>query len=234
MDNTIYTQEELMNVISEVGKRYGYENATADWVKFAQFKVQWQRSFKWIAFRISDYLRGAPTEVVEGLVESLFQRIAGQDGTYPEKVREYVLAPEFSANHIKAFRTRNHYKTPEGEKLNLHDALDRLVQMGLIPEDNGLNLAWERESSAKRSCLATRYSVLMRCVAVNPVLDAEDCDLAVELAILFAWHTIVRGAEGFGTTEPNYMTSVFDVVREDYPRFTDAMLKLAERGVDLE
>lgn len=50
----------MTEVFQRVGKNYGYENVSTDFVSFKQFKVQWQRSYNWIAFRISDYMVDAP------------------------------------------------------------------------------------------------------------------------------------------------------------------------------
>ena len=87
----------MMNdVFCKVGKHYGYENVSADFVAFKQFKVQWQRSYNWIAFRISDYMLDAPENIMEDLAESIFAKIAGKQGLYSDGMRGWVLDEDFS------------------------------------------------------------------------------------------------------------------------------------------
>ena len=45
--NATVTDSELTEVFSEVGSRYGYADVKAKFKALKDFKVQWQRSYKW-------------------------------------------------------------------------------------------------------------------------------------------------------------------------------------------
>ena len=53
--NATVTDSELTEVFSEVGSRYGYADVKAKFKALKDFKVQWQRSYKWAGFTISPY-----------------------------------------------------------------------------------------------------------------------------------------------------------------------------------
>ena len=69
-------EQKLTNSFSKVGKEYGYDCVTAEFSEFKEFKVKWTRSCGWAEFKISDYLKDAPVNVIEGLAETIFLRIS--------------------------------------------------------------------------------------------------------------------------------------------------------------
>ena len=141
-------KEMLNDVFSNVGKNYGYENVSADFVAFKQFKVQWQRSYNWISFRISDYMTDAPENVMEDLAHALFEKIAGHEGQYSPEMREWVLSDQFSIKKRPLFIKRGRYLSPgtEGEHKDLDDAIGRLVSNGLLPYDHNIMAVWNRDT----------------------------------------------------------------------------------------
>lgn len=206
----------------EVGKEYGYENVAIEWTAFKQFKVQWQRSYKWIAFRISDYLKDAPVEIVKDLAESLFEKIKGKEGLYNQRFADYVTAPEFSQTHRPTFIKRSRYLTSngEGERKNLMDSVNRLVEANLIPADHNIQAVWNKDT---RSDLASTYSVLMRTVMVNVGMDdyAVD-DSTLDYVIYQQYLCIQAGMETFGTDE------IVDTQddQEKFPNYEEAKKEL--------
>ena len=78
------SETRIESVFQETGKRFGYGDVTVEITDFRDFKVQWKRSYRWIAFRVSDYIEGAPEPVIRDLAEALFGRIAGEDCRYGE------------------------------------------------------------------------------------------------------------------------------------------------------
>ena len=75
--NATVTDSELTEVFSEVGSRYGYTDVKAKFkAKFKalkDFKVQWQRSYKWEEFTVSDYMDHPHTKI-----SSRFEHAYGQ------------------------------------------------------------------------------------------------------------------------------------------------------------
>ena len=72
MDDT-----QLQNLAETIGRTYGYERMTARFEPFADFKMKWTRNMEWMEIEVSDYLRDAPSEVVDGLLRSAIARTKG-------------------------------------------------------------------------------------------------------------------------------------------------------------
>lgn len=185
---------ELNQTIMEVAKDYGYEHATAEFIAFTDFKVQWKRSYNWIAFRVSDYLKDAPKEVIVGLAKSLFERINGNpDATYGKAMNEYVTAPEFSIAkreiHIK--RKRAYLNTGVGEVHDLNEALASLITKGLMPADCNIKVIWCKDDR-------DHYSTLMRVIAIPKEMDDERYSQRdIEDVIMENYEQILEFAKGF-------------------------------------
>ena len=54
------SNETLNGIFETVGRRYSYDDISAGFSQFRDFKVRWRRSYKWIEFDVSDYLEDAP------------------------------------------------------------------------------------------------------------------------------------------------------------------------------
>ena len=191
-------------IFRNVGKEYGYENVSVDWTAFKMFKVQWQRSYNWIAFKVSDYVKDAPKNIMEDLADSLFAKIAGKDGQYSEDFQAWVLAPEFSQSKRGTFIKRGRFLTEngEGEQKDLMESVDRLVQARFIPANHNIKVVWNKDT---RSDMASTYSVLMRTVMVNHLLDDADVpDYVLDYVVYHQYLRIKEGTRTFGTgEEPN-------------------------------
>ena len=48
--------EMLNRAMRNAGIRNGFEEITAEFAAFRDFKLKWTRSYKWICFEVSDYL----------------------------------------------------------------------------------------------------------------------------------------------------------------------------------
>ena len=217
-------KEMMTDVFSRIGKQYGYENVSADFVAFKQFKVQWQRSYNWIAFRISDYMLDAPENIMEDLAESIFAKIAGKQGLYSDGMRGWVLDEDFSIRKRPTFIRRGRYLSddPQGEHKNLNDAIDRLVAKGLLKKDHNIRAVWNRDT---RSDMAATYSVLMRTIMVTSALDEPDApDDVIDYVIYHQYLRIQEGARTFGTEEEP-STRLDDTKFEGY--------REAERALDM-
>ena len=202
MKTNIEAAREMMkDVFSRIGGQHGYENVSADFVAFKQFKVQWQRSYNWIAFRISDYMMDAPENVMEGLAESIFEKIDGKKGLYPSDMCDWVLSDEFSIRKRPTFIKRGRYLSdgPVGKYKNLNDSIRRLVDEGLIPPDHNMMVIWNND---RRNDYASTYSVLMRTVMVSAALDDDEVDdTTLDYVVYHQYHQILEGTRTFGTDE---------------------------------
>lgn len=71
-------ETQLQNIAETIGRTYGYEHTTAKYVEFADLKFRWIRSPRWMVLEVSDYLRDAPSEVVDGLIRNVIARTQGR------------------------------------------------------------------------------------------------------------------------------------------------------------
>ncbi len=191
--------EMLTDAFRTVGRKYGYEKVEAEFATFREFKVQWQRSYRWASFRVSDYLEDAGRNVIEGLADTLFQRITGRESTpYDESMREFVTAEDFAERKRPAYlrRSRNLTSGPEGLGRNLEDSVERLKDMGLWQGYDDIKCVWATGVRARK---AATCSVLMKLISIADLLDdTEIPDMVVDYSVYTQYLRIAEGQKCFG------------------------------------
>ena len=222
------SSEMLNRAMRNAGIRNGYEDITAEFAAFRDFKLKWTRSYKWISFEVSDYLRNAPQNVIESLAETVFAKIGGQDRRgYSEEVCEYLSSERFLRDNQDLFlkRFRGISQTPCGENIDLAEVYTRLADRGLVERDPGLVIRW---GSKNNSQMIGQSSVLMRTIIVNPKLDTEDI---TENALDYALYTqVCRVNLGFGGDRRDDAER-YGSMLAGYPGRTEAEAEL--RGIGL-
>ncbi len=221
--------EMLNRAMRNAGIRNGYEDITAEFSAFRDFKLKWTRSYKWISFEVSDYLRNAPQNVIESLAETVFAKIGGQDKTgYSEEVCEYLSSERFLRDNQDLFlkRFRGISQTPYGENVDLTEVYMRLVDRGLVERDPSLVIRWG--ASNRSDNRIGHSSVLMKTIIVNPKLDTEDIS---ENALDFALYTqVCRVNLGFsGDKEDNVCR--YELTIAEYPEMDKAESELRQHGI---
>lgn len=93
------TAADIDAIFKAVGSLYGFDDVGACFDELADFNIRWQRSFSWACFRVSDYLEGAPEEVIYMLADTIFSKIKGKDSALMPEFIAYVRAPGFVADH---------------------------------------------------------------------------------------------------------------------------------------
>ena len=167
----------LTAIFSVAGTRNGYDEVQAEFSPFRDFKVKWTRSYKWIAFEVSDYLSDAPENVIESLAISIFRRIRdeGHDDpmSYSDAVCDWITSDDFVRTKQPVFvrRFRGLSLSTVGDHRDLADAYGRLVEMGLVERDPDIYLGWAAGSNSRS---VGRASVLMKVVAISQLLDRDD------------------------------------------------------------
>ena len=185
--------KELTQIAKTVGARHGYEEATAEFSAFRDFKLKWTRSYKWISFEVSDYLADAPEDVIEALFNTVFDRIKGIEGApYPEAVVEHITAPGFAERHQPTFTRR--YKTLDMVGTGwIQESIARLEAMGLeVPKD----IVYGVDRAVRDKVQTGKASVLMRVVAMNHRTE----DLPEAARDYAVWAQIAYIAMGFNPT----------------------------------
>ena len=190
------SEARIESVFQETGKHFGYEDVTVEIADFKDFKVQWKRSYNWIAFRISDYIKDAPETVIEDLANALYTKIAGKDCGYGDEMTRYVKNPEFARmNRPRYLKRSRKIVDREGEHKDLRGSYRRLVEQGLIEDlDDDILIIWMKDDSC---CKIS--SALMKVAAISTELDSEDVsDDVLDVALYEAICNIRAGQRDFG------------------------------------
>ena len=145
------SNEMLNRAMRNAGIRNGFKGITAEFTAFRDFKLKWTRSYKWICFEVSDYLRNAPEGVIQSLAETVFAKIGGQDRTtYSEEVCKYLSSERFLRDNQDLFlkRFRGISQTPRGKNVDLAEVCARLVDRGFVKWDPSLVIRWGHRAGA--------------------------------------------------------------------------------------
>lgn len=87
---------------------YAENCVRASFAPLKDLKITWIRTRTEIEFTISDYLDGAPEEVIGGLIRWTHRRISGNEDIRPGKqVSEYLLSAEFREKAFPAWLERH-------------------------------------------------------------------------------------------------------------------------------
>ena len=160
------TSEELNMTFQKVGNDFGFENVEAEFAPFRDLKIKWVRTVDRATFDVSDYLREAPESVIENIAAGLMTRMRqeGCDG-YSEDTKEWLTSHEFRMlNQDKYVERSRTVDIDQGNADRLWDSYHAMVEDGLIPEIDDLQLFWSKGESVSK---AGQSSCLMRTIIMN-------------------------------------------------------------------
>ena len=187
----------MTEIFAAIGKKYGYETVNAEFMAFREFKCTWQRSYKWIDFRISDYLEDAPKTVLEELATTLLQKIRGDDFTVNTKLKKYVTTKAFRDKHYKTYIDR----CTDYEELDPSIIKRVCEKYGLDPVENCTLCKYSGEYTHK----AAGCSVLMRVIGISDILFDENVpEFVRDFAIYCELQHILMGYDPDRNTESEY------------------------------
>lgn len=186
----------VREIFATVGREYGYEDVEVDFVPYRDMKVQWQRASPWISFSVSDYLRDAPTLVLEDFARLLFKKIAGEKADWSDRFRVYLADGGFVEKNRPILLKRFKGVKPAGEHRcrSLEASIDRLIAEGLISDVDDIEIRY-----ASGMHRASHVSVVMRTVIISDRLDSEDVPEYVLDAQVYKG--ICQVMTGFGPSE---------------------------------
>lgn len=211
--------EELNILFKAVGKEHGYDTVTAEFCEFKEFKVKWKRSCGWAEFEVSDYVKGAPAEVLTGLAQTIFSRLAGRcERNYPKAMLDWITSDDFvrSRQPVYLMRARNMTKDACGEYKDLNGSYQRLIDLGLVHYDRDLVLTWTRTPNVKRIGYC---SVLMKVIVISSVFDSPAIPDHVADYVLY--HELIHLNKGFDPFGQRHGID-FRVLESLYPRRDEA------------
>ena len=207
---TATAEESLKQSFGTTGKKFGYDKVGAEFVAYRDFKVRWTRSYRWADFQVSDYLMDAPTEVIDGLADTLFSKITGAESKpYTPEMTEWITSADFKKNKQPVYvrRCRNITRSPVGKYKDLGASLDRLKSMGLVDECARPYLTWTKTELDRN---VGYCSTLMDTIVMSSVFDT-DCipDFVLDYALYHECLIIRDGWANFGKGED------FDIFDEE-------------------
>ncbi len=162
---------------------------------------------------ITDYLEDAPENVILELICS----IISEDEFESLKLSRYVDSDEFLESKRPLFlerRKRMFSFTDEGVHLNLHDSVSRLLDKGLISE-NDLDRVYFTWSKLRSRRKMGEYNPLFKTICISSILDASDVPL--ECLDCVVYHEILHNRIGFTMLMPHHPLSF----KEDQNLFPD-------------
>lgn len=231
MTDTKSNSEEtiLNNIFERVGKEYGFSEVTAEYATFRDMKMKWTRTNDWINFDVSDYLKGAPENVIEGLATATLKKIRGDESdTYTPEIVEYLTSDEFveknRATYLKRFRGIS--EGTQGFHIDLQESYDRLVKKGLVDDDPSLVIRWAGNARTRIGS----SSLLMRVITLTKAID---CDTITDNLIDYALYSqIVHLNLGFNPEEnPMLRAAKYQEMLNQYPGRDAAEQELISIGI---
>ena len=211
--------ETLTKAFQMVGKEYGYDSVSAEFMESKEFKIKWRRSCGWIEFETSDYLKNAPSDVIKGLAEMIFSRLSGtRMSEYPKAMHDWITSDEFIKNNQPEFlrRSKNLTRSAKGEHIDLNGSYRRLVDMGLVTYDKDVVISWTKRPNVKSIGHA---SVLMKVITISSALDSPNIPEFVSDYVLF--HELLHLKKGFDPFGERHGTD-FRAMESAYPMREEA------------
>lgn len=201
------------------GKDYGYDSVEAEFTAFKEFKVRWQRSYRWAEFKVSDYLMDADRAVYDDLAYTLFSKVTcGGRKTESTAMKDWVTDPAFPKYKQPVYlrRSRNLKRTHEGEAHDLKESHARLIDAGLLKRDDQIHLSWGKDSASRKAAFC---SVLMKVVGISPLMDSKDVPPEVVDYLVYSQCVrIAMAKETFG----NYDGYDFRPLEKEYEGYAEA------------
>ena len=103
----VSNNDELNDVFSEIGYKYGYRKVEASFNTFPEFKVKYTRTYNEAVYEVSDYLVGADELVIANLADVMMGRFRGCTVEYSQDLCDYLTSKEFADKNLILFLDRN-------------------------------------------------------------------------------------------------------------------------------
>lgn len=210
----IRNDADLKEVFQSVKEEMGLEIVVGKFSALKEFKVRWKRVGTYaIDFRISDYLKNAPYEVIEdfmkGIINKIINRIDG-DAIFGVAFKDYVTADEFMEKHQKTYIRRCRGFNPLIEGSALDERIQRihknLVDAGLVKGGERIKFIVAKEERDKLGS-----TVIMKVVELCPTMVTwTDRELA---------STLLKSFVRMGFDYPMHPLAMEDAVEDAMMQF---------------
>lgn len=154
-----------------------YPSVSAAMASRKEYFYSWRARGGSIEITLSDYLDGAPDEVLCDVAEMVCRRSKKLQWGEPESFLEYVSDPDFIAEYRPVYikRSRNLTRSDMGEHFCLMDSVQRLLDDDMLQPGDIENayMSWTVRDTTRRLGFC---STMFRVVGISSVLDSPDVD----------------------------------------------------------
>ena len=186
----------LKNIASEVFGRRGFVVKEAEFTSFKEMNFRWTLRGNIITLKVSDYLNDAPDEVLEEFLKGALTYIAGGRHVFGKRYMEYMTSDEFILRKRPVYykRSRRLLRSDIGDHRNLFDAVQRLVERGLLNESDIQNtlFTWTSDPTFTRLGYCSQ---MFRIVVISRVFDSP-C-IPEELFDYVVYHECMHLRQGY-------------------------------------
>jgi hypothetical protein len=227
-------ESDLESIFGAVGKEHGFDDVSAQYSKYKEFKSTWQLCGTTINFQVSDYLKGAEPMLLRDFAGSLYTKINRRTvhAQYSDRLRAWLQSDEFVRLNQQTYvkRSRNLSRSAQGKHYDLKETYRSLQDQGLAWDWDSASLNWTKSGNRFR---VGYCSVLMQVVAISSLLDNEKVPEHVHEYVLY--HELLHLEDGMGNGGRHHPKSFLNRERL-YPRWEESeqwLKRLAARKVDL-
>lgn len=199
----------------------------AGFTSFKEMNFRWTLRGSEVTLKVSDYLRDAPDDVLEEFLEGAMSYVAGGRHVFGKRYMEYMTSDDFilSKRPIYFRRCRRLTRSDVGEYRNLFDSVQRLIERGLLTDqdiDNTL-FSWTSEANYTRLGYCSQ---MFRIVVISKVFDSPD--VPEELLDFVVYHECMHLRQGYRPFNRRPHDSAFHQSMRNYPNHDELERRLNE------
>ena len=165
---------DISEMFDSVSQELGVGRASAAFCPYSDLKHTWRRTGRQASFKISDYLKSAPPEVLDSLARYIVPMAFGttRSELACQSYLAHVRSKEFWTKNRALYlsRARNLKIEPRGELRDLKTVFDYVNSTYFNNKVKDPVLAWVSESPARR---LGYYFEPLNLLAVNRAFDSE-------------------------------------------------------------
>ena len=214
--------QRLLAIANSAAYRRGTEVLEAGFESNRDFSYRWRTDGKKIAvLYIPDYLDKAPDRVLLEFVEAAIDHIQGRETALGGEYMRYTTSDGFIQEKRPVFlkRSRNLARTDTGKVRNIYDAVQRLLDGGLLTPDD-LDDTYFTWTSAPNYTRLGYCQQMFRVVAVSSVLD--DVSIPEYVFDFVVYHECLHLRQGYRPFNRHPHDPEFHRQEKLYPMYREA------------
>ncbi len=207
-----------------------FASVDAAFVRRKEFYYGWRADGRSLTLRLSDYMSGAPDDVVADLCLMICDRASGRGWSPPESYLRFVDSDSFISSRRPEYvrRSRNLSRSPAGEHADLIESVQRLLDSGLVTDadlDNSY-ISWTRRDGRRRVGFC---STMFRVVGISSALDSPQVPESVRDYVVY--HECLHLRQRYRASNRTH-DAQFRRWERSFPGWEDAEAALRRLGME--